>query len=275
MKSRSRKNTPGGFTLVEIVTTIVILGILSAITSSFFKPAIDSYRSVSQRAALSEEADMATRQISRELHTALPNSLRQASTSSTRCIEFLPIAAGGRYRVQPDANGAGDVLDFAATDLSFDVLAEEGLSAAIATEPNPLVVIYNLGQSGANAYRAEVSAAIDTKLSSTSRITLKAGKAFPFASPGNRFFVIPNQSVVYSCNGNAIARTTRAITAAPPVNCPEINEMTLIADHLSACQFSYTPAVDQRNGLVTFSLQLTRGGETVTLHQEVLIANVP
>lgn len=273
MKSRPLEDTQGGFTLVEIITTIVILGILSAITTSFFKPAIDSYISVRQRAALSEKADLAIRQISRELQTALPNSLRPASTSSTNCIEFLPVAAGGRYRVQSNSVRKDDPLNFATSDTSFDVLAEDGLASAITSADNPQVVIYNLGQTGANAYQGDVRAAIEPSVSTASRITLTSGKQFPHASPGNRFFVIANQSVVYSCAPNAIFRSTRAITRLPPADCPGAGSQ--LVDHLSSCRFSYTPAVDQRNGLVTLSLQLTHGGETVTLHQEILIANVP
>lgn len=260
-----------GFTLIEIITTIVILGILSAITASFFKPAIDSYVDVANRAALSEKADSAVRQLTRELQTALPNSLRSTSSGSTSCIEFLPVIAGGRYRIQPDSAGAGDVLDFSTTDTSFDVLAEEGLSSLFPSSSTYRVAIYNLGQANADAYNGDVTAAI--KSASSTNIKLSAGKQFPFASPSNRFFVIPDNSVAYTCRGSGIFRSTQNIVATPPETCP--TEGTLLVDNVSACSIVYTPSVDRRNGLVAIRLQLTQNNETVTLYQEVPINNVP
>jgi len=39
--------------------------------------------------------------------------------------------------------------------------------------------------------------------------------------------------------------------------------------------FSYTPAVSQRNGILTIILTLTQSGESVRLYDEVQVNNAP
>lgn len=278
MKYRRGGHANTGFTLIEMITTIVILGILSGVVATFFKPAVDSYVDVANRAELSEKADTAIRQLSRELQTALPNSVRSTTTGSTDCIEFLPVVAGGRYRVQPNSTGGGDILDFAIQDSAFDVLASEGLSAIVGSGQSFHVAIFNLGTPRANAYNGDVTAKIDTTRTSGSTaqaIRLNAGKQFPFSSPRNRFFVIPDHSVIYHCRNNGIYRSTPVIAATAPATCQHTNTETLVVDHVTACSFTYTPAVDQRNGLISISLQLSQNNETLSLYQEVLVSNVP
>ncbi len=45
--------------------------------------------------------------------------------------------------------------------------------------------------------------------------------------------------------------------------------------NISACSFTYTPAVSQRNGLLTMRLGLEKSGESIQLYQEVHVNNVP
>ena len=49
----------------------------------------------------------------------------------------------------------------------------------------------------------------------------------------------------------------------------------LIADKLSACSFAYATGPSEREALVTLSLALTDGGETVSLLYQVHVNNVP
>lgn len=254
-----------GFTLVEMVIAIVLLGIVGAVVAVFIRSPIQSYFDITSRVALSDAADAAMRRLTRDAQSALPNSFRAGSSS---CVEFLPTVAAGRYRAKPNSSGGGNILDFSTTDSSFDVLSQVGLTSLSGSN---LVAIYNLGIAGADAYAGQTTAAIAS--ASGTSITLSAGKKFPFGSPGNRFFVIPNASVVYSCSGGALYRTSNAISSTPLASCPSSG--TLLVNHVSACSFSYTPAVTTRNGALTISLELTVNSETVRLYQEVMVNNVP
>ena len=265
-----------GFTLLEAIIAITLLGILGGVVATFIRSPIDAYIAQSHRAILTDAADGALRRIGRDIASALPNSLRSISGGSTACFEMLPVVGGGRYRYQTSSTESGDILDFTVADAAFDVLGQmrmDNLPAGV-----NLVAIHNLGIPGADAYAGDNTAAIAA--ASAAGVTLTAGKQFPFQSPNRAFSVIPNNSVVYTCAGATLLRTTRTFTGAAPTMtlaqlaaCPVAGE-TLVGN-VSNCSFSYTPAVNQRDGIISISLSLTREGETVTLYDQVMVNNAP
>ena len=273
-------------TLIEAIMVITIAGILAAIVAVFIRAPVDGYIDSVARAELTDAADTALRRLSRDVNSALPNSLRQGPGAA--CIEFLPALGGGRYRVAPRADGTGNILDFTQNDPSFDVLAQNGLPPT-GGFGNSSVVVYNLGIPGANAYdpNDRNRAAINAGASNAGLITLAAANQFPFRSPGNRFQVIANNSVLYYCAGNAIWRASRALPAgvlAAPAACPQADfaGATVLVGNVDCAQssFAYNAAVSQRNGILALTLVLTQpasGGvnETISLYQEVQIDNTP
>lgn len=260
-----------GFTLIEMLVAVAILGIIGAIVAVFIKAPMDAYVDTSRRAGLTESADAAIRRIRRDVRSALPNSVRVTNSGSGSCVELLPVMAGGRYRALQSSTATGDILDFTTTDTSFDVLAQSKLATLSAG--TYLVAIYNLGISGADAYAGDNTATISA--ASSTSITLSAGKQFPFESPGKHFQVIPNYSVVYSCAGDGyLRRTTRSITSSKLAACP--SNGSVLAGNVSACSFSYeTMTAAQRNNILAISLTLTASGESVRLYDQVGVSNVP
>ena len=266
-----------GFTLLEAVVVIVITGIISAMVAVFIRAPVEGYIDSVARAELTDAADTALRRLTREVRTALPNSLR---AGTTQCFEFLPTVGGGRYRVAPRDVGTGDILDFSLADQTFDVLAQSNLPPP-GGFANTSVVIYNLGIPGADAYTAGDlnRAAINAGLSNAGSISLVAPNRFPLSSPGNRFQVIENTAVIYSCVGNVLSRSTRAITALPLAVCPAGGTVLLGNVNCATSSFTYAPAAAQRNGILAVTLVLTqpgaRGAETISLYQEVQVDNTP
>lgn len=270
------KSSVRGFTLIEAIITIVITGILSGIVAVFIKAPVDSYIDTVRRADLTDAADGALRRIARDVRSALPNSLRTTTPASTSCFEFIPVVAGGRYRVAQSSTATGDVLNFSAADSSFDVLAGNNLPSFAGTATYH-AVIYNLGVAGADAYdAANLNRAQIKNTATSSNIILNTGNQFPFESPGKRFHVIENFSVVYSCAGGNLLRSTRALTStslAQLASCPSTGDV--LVSNVTTCSFSYIPAVSQRNGQLTMRLGLTQSDESVQLYQEVHVDNVP
>ena len=98
-----------GFTLIELIVAMVITGILAAAAAIFLRVPIAGYFDVARRAALTDIADLAVRRFSRDVQTALPNSVRVAGacTGLTPCyLEYLEVRTGGRYREEPSGIGA-------------------------------------------------------------------------------------------------------------------------------------------------------------------------
>src|ERR1700733_3792731 len=112
-----------GFTLLEGIVVIVISGIMLASVALFLRWPFQSYLSTSNRAQLTDTADTALRRIARDMHVALPNSIR-VTAGNPQCIEMLPTKAGGRYRAQQTAAGQGTILNFTQPTGSFDMFGQ-------------------------------------------------------------------------------------------------------------------------------------------------------
>lgn len=274
---RGSLRLPRGFTLVESIMAIVIIGILGGMVAVFMKAPVDGYFDTVRRAALTDAADGALRRIGRDVRTALPNSVRGPTAGSTSCFEFLPTVGGGRYRAAVNSLGNGDVLDFAAADAGFDVIVGMNLPAFAAPAPTYHAVIYNLGIPGADAYEAIVGTTNRATIAATStaaEIDLAANK-FPFESPGRRFHVIENLAVIYSCSGGNLLRSTRAIDATRMAACPTVGTVLVGNVDCAAGSFNYAAAATERSGLLEMTLVLTQQGESVRLYHEMHVSNVP
>jgi MSHA biogenesis protein MshO len=257
-----------GFTMVEVIVVMVIVGILAALGGLFITRPIEGFIDLSRRAALVDAADNALRRMQRDIRQALPNSIRIAGGG--QWLELLNTTGGGRYR----ARAPGNILDFTQADTDgFDVLG--ALSAAPAA--GEALVVYNLAATGAagNAYLGDNRRSIAGG-SSTTSIQFSPTTPFPLSSPYQRFFLVDGP---VSYGFNAVSGTLeRHMGYAIPLNqaTPPLGGISnTMADHVSACTFTYHPGSPQRSGMVTLSLTLTDAGETITLLHQVHVENAP
>ena len=264
-----------GFTLIELIMVIVILGVISAMVAVFMKSPMDAYFASARRAALTDVADTAVRRMARDIRKALPNSVRLCS-AGTNGVMFIPTKTGGRYRTVDVTAGDGTALDFAAADTRFNMLGNNNdwpANQRIAS--GDVIAVYNLGISGADAYANENTATVSGVAAGTeTTITLSAGKQFPLESGSNRFHVIPaaEKVVAYVCSGSQLIRATSSTLAN---SCPTAG--SVLADQVGSCTFVYNGSDLQRNALVQITLRFTdnSSGESVNLYHEVHVDNTP
>jgi MSHA biogenesis protein MshO len=272
-----------GFTLIEMIMVIIILGIIGSMVAVFIRSPIDAYFATARRAAISDEADTAMRRMGRDIRKALPNSIRTSPAGD--CVEFIPTKTGGRYRA--DLNSAplpphGDILDFTTNDTSFDMLGANSALTDQRIVAGDVVAVYNLGIGGADAYAeentSEVSAIDVGDLTNETKIKIN-GKKFPLASGSNRFHVIPGDEkvVAYVCNTSTgyLTRTVSAgFYAAGSASACQTSGAVL-AKHVSACSFTYNGSDLQRNALLQINLTFTVSSESVNLYHEIHVNNTP
>lgn len=262
-----------GVTLIEMIMVISITAVIGAAIAVFIRRPVEGYVDAARRAELSDIADTALRRMTRDIRTALPNSIR--IDGSGRYLEYLQTRSGGRYRAEPRNDGTGNALDFVAADQTFDVIGTMPANLA-ATDS---IVVYNLSATEAlsNAYIGDNREGYASDDGTT--ITLDAAKLFPLASPGKRFHVV-QYPVTYHCDiGAGVLRRYWGYTiqaAQPTGTLPLDGSSSLLASQVTDCSFTYaTDGATGRTGVVALTLQIEQSGEKVRLFQQIHVSNVP
>lgn len=304
--SLNRLRRAAGFTLMEAVVVITVLGVIAAGLASFIRAPVQAYVDAESRARLTDNAETSLRRIGRELQSALPNSVRVTNVGGVFYLEFLQTRTGGRYRSAPDqsvapqvatsanacpdtnANGFADedTMSFGVAETCFRTIGAVPISATYgAVVPNSdFLVIYNLGTGFANgdAYASgnatggnkSLITAFATSAGNENRFTFTSNN-FLLDSPGSRFHVISGP-VTFECNpttGVINRYAGYAIANAQPT--PPGVAANLLAQNVSNCTITYATG-NQRTGVVSIWLQLTdASGARVNLFQQMLVNNAP
>jgi MSHA biogenesis protein MshO len=284
----------GGFTLVEAIIVIVIVGIVGAIVAVFIRAPVQGYADTAARAAASDEADLALRRIARDLRLALPNSVRVSDDGSA--VEFLLTRTGGRYLTVDDDVDGFPVLDFDNPGkVSFTAVG--GTMRRI--ERDDYIVVYNLGSgSESDAYRyaplakgvniARVTG-VDEASPNNPVVSMDsnpfATQSTPMRSPSDRFQVVTGP-VSYACergkDGNSELVRYWDYPIAPAQNLPPQGgaQRAVIASRVADCSqvFRYGSDATRRSALVILNLALrvSRDGDAlVRLVSQVHVDNTP
>jgi MSHA biogenesis protein MshO len=282
--------TQRGFTLIELVITLVVSTVVVAFVSLFISGPVMGFTDQARRARLVDAADAALRRIGRDVRRALPNSVRTTSAGSVIALEVLGTADGARYRAQPPG-GAAQILDFAAADGSLNVLGPFTQLAKPWSSATHYLAIYNVGVPGADAYElANVITPVNTTINVSvdgatgeDRVTLAPAFRFAYPSPTQRVFLVDGP-VTYLCDpvAGTLLRYQGYSIDASQANRDSHGELigagataSLMANQLTSCSFAYTPGTAERAGLVSLQFAVRAQGETVSLLSQVHVDNVP
>ena len=306
MNSRLQKRNMSGFTMIELVVVMVLIGILSGILFTVLRGPLRAYIDNERRARLVDIADTALQRMTREIRLALPYSIRRATAAGIVSIEFLRTVDGGRYR----ARGTGRLKFNVNTD-TFTVLSPLSNPGGIQTGSQSgdcingdayCLVIYNIGQPliapgappppnppSANVYLG-ASVNYDGNIATISGVGSASGFDtltfdnsdlaswnFGIESPQQRFHIV-DSIVSFECNTNTGEITrhsgysiTQSQSATPG------GTSNLLVDQVTACDFTVIDPTYVRAGLLTMTITITDpdSGQQVTLLQQVHLDNVP
>ncbi|MCS3904488.1 MSHA biogenesis protein MshO [Methylohalomonas lacus] len=272
------RNRIRGFTLIELIIVILLIGILAGVVVTILYGPVRASFDIQDRAELVDIAETALQRMTREIRLALPNSIR--ITGSNQGVEFLRTADGGRYRADPPPGNLRLRFNNSpqGVDGEFEVLGGLLRVAALPDcAPLCLLVIYNTGQPGANAYNGDNSANIQGFGSSPTTIDFQrpSGTGFPYESPQQRFQIV-DTPVSFICDpGTGEGEVTRFDNYAVDGN-PAAGNANLLIDKVTACNFSYQPGSATRSGLVSIRLTIEAdNGQSIELFQQAHVDNQP
>lgn len=94
-----------GFTLVEMVMTIVLLGIIAGVLVPFITQATNAYVDTSARSELTARGRLALERLAKEIRHVVPNTVQELGGGIG--VEFVTSKVGGRYMSRKDAFSPG------------------------------------------------------------------------------------------------------------------------------------------------------------------------
>lgn len=281
-----------GFSLLELIVVLVLLGILAGVGGLLIISPIEAYDAQVRRQQLVDKGEMALRQMAADVRRALPNSLRLSTVGSGRALEMVNVVDGARYRDEfggiytPNPNF---VLDFISPDDSFNLLGT--LSNPAIFDANNRLVIYSTSD---NIYAeavdpitpnegiitpAGISLGVNNLGAGITRedqITLTTPFLFTRQSPGQRVFFIDGP-ISYICDPDSgrILRYSNYTFIDPQSSAPG-GTSTTVVNQLLGCSMTYSPGTAQRGGILTIEIAIgDAGGESVNLLHQLHVENLP
>ena len=272
-----------GFTLIEVVVVIVLLGIVGTMTASIISSSMEGYNNQARRERLQSTARLAIERIQREVRHALPNSICTLNAGSCNntgsTLYFMKVRDAGRYQDQtgtyPSAVARAPLpIPSLGAATSFDVISGTGLQASV----NDWIVVYSLNNSSiySSTNRRKLITGIaqkDVDGDATNDIDVMqfANGTFPQHSPNRRFHVVEPTATMFYCQGGTLYRATSNF--ATPSTAIEANP-PLLLENVTACSFTYDPGSQHRAGLLRVELTITDQGEVIRITQEAHVYNV-
>lgn len=282
--STVNKKSTLGFTLVEMVTVILILGILVVGVSSFIIFGTRIFVESSSVDQVLSQSRFAVERVTRELRSALPNSLRVNTDSLTyQCIEFVPIEASTTYLTMP-------IVPDAAASTGIVILD----NTVSAIRVNQFAWIYPLIDADVYSSARQKRAQIKTPpltLANQVTLTFTAPTRFAEASPRQRIYF--GSSPVSYCfekgpsgnelqllryagyNFNAVQPNPAAMPATMGTGVLMAQSVANVLNNGADLPLILTPSSLVNNAMVHLQPRFNVNGETFQYRHQVQVINVP
>ncbi len=261
-RSLSDRRKEHGFTLIELITVILLLGIIGVLGSEVITTSFKGFAETDTAMELFEEGKLALMRMEREIHHMVPNAV---DTSSTTTINFGIIDDNAL-----SANGLAGLYQPVGTTTRIRDLSTNTLPL------NTLISIYNTRWN-------DFSSISNRKVYQVTQVVgnnMDLGTAIIGGhSVTKRYY--PVQGVIrydYDSSSGILSRSQATVTTS--------NDLTAALDSATAyplltniqpgsLSFTFTPASLTRNAMVRVNFTLDRNGITLDFHKEIQVRNVP
>lgn len=276
-----------GFTLVEMVMVIIILGIVGVAVSSFITFSTHIYGDAVGATQVLSDSRFAMERMTREIRSAVPNSIRVKSFSDSQCVEFMPIVTASSYLsmpISPDStSNTGTVFN---TPIPIAVgnkiiiypLTSNDVYADSDILGGKIFTVSQIVQSSVKKIKNSIQQPIE--------LTFNQNARFAEASPSKRFYVIDNP--ISYCFVKSGSKTNlyryQGYTAKLEQPSPKVMDETktgvLMAEHITNNLSLNKPihveaATLVNNALVVLNPEFEAMGTKFTYQQQVQVINAP
>lgn len=248
MNSAHNPSKARGFTLIELILVIVILGIISVSIAQVISISTQIYISGAERGRLVADARFVILRLEKELRNIVPNSVSFDATLG--CLTYYPIKSSGTY--------VNDAFDNPMHTVVFD--SQVNVGDTLVVYPTSPQSVTDNGRTISN-----ISVAADAP-SSARQYDFTLNSPVTQTSPGKRFFV-PEPPVTVcrqtTAQGESLVRTQSGVSG-------------LLVTGVSQWNANVVTAGLRQNGLI--ELQMTLDGsdnEQLAVLHEVHFPNVP
>jgi MSHA biogenesis protein MshO len=265
-----------GFTLVELIMVIVLLGIVATISTQFVSFSTSGAIDLGDRQQRALQGVVISEQITREIREAFPLTVR---SEQDECLEWMPILGGTSYRSLP----------FDEEQTTFSVIPFEEEARQAINKQEARLVVYGYGVSQDKLYNVgnvgPVSPEIDS-INGSGDVVLVSPHRFTRRSPEKRIYAVGQPVSICQGTGADSSKLYRFTGYPPEEDQPSYSWLDNNADaglmsanlyrsHL--VDWKVTPVSLRRSAIVSFEfvLKAQNSDETTTVTQEVQIRNVP
>lgn len=270
-----------GFTLIEVVMVVVLIGIIAGILAPFITQSVNAYSATRSRTDLVAKGRLALERINREVRQAVPNSIKTDGNG----IQFVTSRTGGRYVDLHDNFGTG--INYPANNRFKKNAALTGLyilGTGYVHQANDHLVIGNTSPSDLSL----VSPSAIVPLTSTptprdadndtifdSQQLSFASHRFPHDSPARHFQIADAVHEICPNLPELNWKHTPGFSGYGNSSCDATANDPVLVDGVTSVTFSYDPGTPQSSGVLRIDLQLTDGTETVDMYHEIHVRNTP
>ncbi|MHC6647738.1 PilW family protein [Alteromonas sp. HB246098] len=233
-----------GFTLIELILVITILGVISVSVAQVFSLSAQIYITGAERTRLVSDARFIILRLEKELRNVVPNSV--SFDSSLGCLSYYPIKESGTY--------VGDAFNNIMHVVVFNSQLSKG---------DTLVIYPTNPQSVDDNGRTIIT---DPLLTDSNQYDLTLSAANTQSSPGKRFFVPEAQVTICrtsTAQGERLIRTQGATSGVLGIN-------------VASWSANVVTAGLRQNGLIELQMTLeSSDDEQISVVHEVHFPNVP
>lgn len=248
-----------GFTLIELIITIVVMAIMIMGIAGFVELGTKGYADTVDRQQLQNQARFVVEKLTREIRHAVPNSFEKTD----KCISFYPIDYAGAYEVLPISGNSifkfvvvsGDITDPAKLNGKKLVINPSSQSDFDINSSNSIEL---------------KNVSYDKRIFSTTVDSVEFNQGTVVNSVGNRLYIYSNK-VKYCIDGSQLTREFN--DSGNPIQVGE----NLTERSSFASGDTNDPSSDSlaRSGLVHIRLYFKQNDEVTNYDSDIQVLNVP